>query len=89
MRRRGLLTRGDVVLTKTLVHTLKGVAGNLCMDKLFVTASALDRVLKEGRDDEIEPHLRELEHAHRELLIYFAGLGIPQKSGVESQSPDP
>jgi HPt (histidine-containing phosphotransfer) domain-containing protein len=69
---------GDVFMTKTHAHTLKGVAGILGMDRLFAAATDLDRTLGEGVNPDIEPLLMVLERAHGDVLAHLAGIGIPR-----------
>ena len=40
------LEAGDIDGARALSHTIKGVAGNISADKLFVAAAKLDRSLK-------------------------------------------
>lgn len=67
---------GDMIRARTIVHALKGVAGNLSMELLSSAAAALESVFKAGNSSEVEPHLRSLERAQQDVLTCLAERGI-------------
>jgi two-component system, sensor histidine kinase and response regulator len=72
------LSAGDRQHARQRVHTLRGVAGNLSMNKVAAAAEALEQALKREESHEIEPCLETLAAA---LMPVLAGLeGLPPAS---------
>ena len=79
---RKALADNDTETSHRLLHTLKGVAGNIGAHKLHDTAQSLE----DGRDvDDIEGDLRTLEKALQEVVTSIASLQQPQNTPVPSE----
>jgi signal transduction histidine kinase/CheY-like chemotaxis protein len=63
----GMLETGARVEARSLVHTLKGVAGNLALTEVYASAIRLESCLREGLED-FRPSLAELEEALARVL---------------------
>ncbi|MEK3661675.1 response regulator [Paenibacillus sp. FSL F4-0236] len=59
---RDALARQDFLYTLRMLHTLKGVAGNISADRLLAAAENLETALEQGADVQIEMY-----HLEREL----------------------
>ncbi|HVN95109.1 MAG TPA: PAS domain S-box protein [Syntrophorhabdaceae bacterium] len=68
---RKTLADGDIELAQRLVHSLKGVSGNLSADRVCAAARDLESAIKAGADARIPDSLEELE---RELSTVIEGL---------------
>ncbi|MGD9823382.1 response regulator, partial [Desulfobacter sp.] len=57
-----------------LVHTLKGVAGNIGAEALASTACDVEKAIKQGREENVSELLNALEQQMTELLTTIAGI---------------
>ncbi len=58
-----------------LVHTLKGVAGNIGAEALAATARELEETIKQGREENVPELVDTLEQQMVELFTTIAGIG--------------
>ena len=66
---RRLLNQGDSATAKKLIHTLKGVAGNLGIEKLHQAAKELESEMNENNLQQLEALLAEVILGIRSVLI--------------------
>ena len=89
-RARELLAGGDRPGAQRLIHSLKGVSGNLAAERIYQTAVELDQLLK--GDDAVDPALfEELEAAFAEVAAGHAGQalrGDHKEAGGEAADAD-
>ncbi len=69
-----------------LVHTLKGVAGNIGAEALAATARELEETIKQGREENVPELLNALEQQMVELLTTIAGIGKSATSPTVSET---
>ncbi|BCS54219.1 response regulator [Geobacter sp. SVR] len=94
---RGALKGGDRMAARRMIHTLKGIAGNLSAGEIYKTAAALEEALERGGTD--APQLLEqLDYAMQEMmeaLPPLEGSGLPEEpslqkdAGEERRTVDP
>jgi len=75
---RQLLAKGDSDGARTLVHSLKGVAGNIALTRVYAAAAALEAALRKGEKDLWEPLARSLECILAPLEPQLAALAKTQ-----------
>ncbi|MGD9823381.1 ATP-binding protein [Desulfobacter sp.] len=68
-----------------LVHTLKGVAGNIGAEALAGTAREVEKAIKQGREETVPELLDALEQQMTELLTTIAGI---EKSGLSAAASE-
>lgn len=66
------LERGDEKAAFEAAHTLKGVAGNLSLERLYKAASAQTELLREGRLEEARDMMLETDEAYRLVIEALA-----------------
>jgi len=64
---------------RRIVHTLKGVAGSLCADKLFLSALSLERTLKSNETNLVEFHDK-LQQVLQEISKTFEDINYYQEN---------
>lgn len=69
---------------RQLVHSIKGVAGNLGMTPLYQAATDLEQLLKQG-DPEAERYLPAFVQALDNTLVQLAGLNSTPSQNTQSQ----
>ena len=57
------LNQGDTELAHRLVHTIKGVAGNIAATDVFASAEVLETATQHGKTDNIAPLLADFSQA--------------------------
>ncbi|MFH1113927.1 MAG: PAS domain S-box protein [Pseudomonadota bacterium] len=67
--------KGDMEVTQRLAHTIKGVAGNIGAENLYVASRELESVIKQGQVDEFHHHLALFAKALEQVLESIASLG--------------
>ncbi|MGD9971713.1 MAG: response regulator [Desulfatirhabdiaceae bacterium] len=78
------LESGDIETAGRIAHTVKGVSGNLGADGLYLSAGALDRVIREGGQDrdrfmaEFQSHLDQV----------MEGIGALQETAAARQKTE-
>ncbi|MCP4701612.1 MAG: response regulator [Gammaproteobacteria bacterium] len=75
----------DSEKTRHLVHTLKGVAGNLSAHELQTAALELENAIKQERRDEFDVLLEKLEFALTRLLDTTLSLKEPEREAPPSE----
>lgn len=69
------LSDGNMEEAHRLVHSIKGVSGNLGMDTLYRSSATLDILIKQGgkipETAELSAFLRDMGHTLRELAVIF------------------
>jgi HPt (histidine-containing phosphotransfer) domain-containing protein len=92
------LDAGDMRKTSIILHTLKGVAGNLSAEILRGYAEQFEKVISAGLItcmDEAEPYLSRLKKAYAEAcdsadaFVRIYGAVVPEPQGSVSQQPLP
>jgi two-component system sensor histidine kinase/response regulator len=81
---REALARHDVDSAERLVHTVKGVAGNLGAGKLHAAATDLDEQLKSGRPDRAEPLLAAFAERLDEAMDAITGIESAEAAWPEA-----
>lgn len=66
------LGQGDVKAAFEAAHTLKGVAGNLSLERLYRAAAAQTELLREGRLEEARAAMAETDEAYRLVMEAIA-----------------
>lgn len=67
---------GELEAVLTAVHTLKGVAGNLGMTRLFDQCARLMEALRAGMPEQAEQHWIELQRSYKEILAVLTEEGL-------------
>jgi len=62
------LKEDDVEGAAHLIHTVKGVSSNLGAEKLFHLAEDMEKVIKRGETDQLDPLLTSFEHHLHEVM---------------------
>lgn len=75
-----LLALRHIVQARQLVHTLKGVAGNLGADMLHKDLEAFEAALREERCELWDAHLRQIRGAFRQVIDAVATLPSPDRA---------
>jgi len=86
---RNALSRADVELAQRLVHTLKGMAGNLSATKLQDAARMLEIAIEKKRSDDIAEAIRKLEEELICVLKSVETLQDAQTSATAEKKPAP
>jgi HPt (histidine-containing phosphotransfer) domain-containing protein len=86
---RAALDAKDFAQTHSLVHNLKGLAGNLEATGLQAAAVEMEKLVKDGRADtssenELEQKFTELEKAINQALKAAGTLGLPEEESFET-----
>lgn len=78
------MTRGDLETAVRMVHTLKGIAGNLSADQVQEDARALEAALHEHRLDDCGPLLSALQSSLQIVAAAIANLkeSEPEENGA-------
>lgn len=63
---------GDYAEAHRFAHTLKGISGNLGMDKLYNECSTLSSLLKENQYDASLPVYEDVRHTYDEILSHIS-----------------
>ena len=90
---RVLLDKGDLIAAKALTHALKGVAANLCVDRVALVAKELDNALGEGQSD-LGERLSLMEACLDQMVVSVQTLnrdeeGVPfVEEGIVSEEED-
>ncbi|MEW6348598.1 MAG: response regulator [Thermodesulfobacteriota bacterium] len=79
---REALAADDIDTAKRLVHTLKGVSGNISADRLYSVMSLLDSELKSGVSPMVEPLLGEFDKELSTVLQSAAGVQDKTETAV-------
>ncbi|MFC1850278.1 two-component regulator propeller domain-containing protein [candidate division CSSED10-310 bacterium] len=61
--------KDDLSLARQIVHTLKGVSGNISATELYDTAVALEMEVKKGNYDRLDSLLTDLRNALKRVLL--------------------
>ena len=78
--------RGDTESARQLVHTVKGMAGNLSAQALYDAALVLEEGIKEGRRGEWPVLLRGFESALQQVLQSITGLQPDEEEAPTGES---
>jgi len=71
--------KGDVDEARQLIHTLKGVAGNLSMVDVFAVSEEMNTLMTEDRFDEVQGRLGALAEAFHTVIASIEGVGPLKK----------
>jgi two-component system, sensor histidine kinase and response regulator len=88
-----LLKEGDLATAQRLVHSLKGVAGNLSAERLYTSSSKLDSAIRAGQKNEAMDSFRDFQLAMNELcdtagrIEALLGVTLDQQVSVTSLPP--
>jgi len=81
------LRNSDIEKAVRLAHTVKGVSGNLGADGLFQAAGKLEKEIKQGNKDSMEPILNSFEsHLH---VVIESIENMQQQDDVKKQKTTP
>ncbi len=84
----GTLDQGDAATAARMVHSVKGVVGNLGAVDVFAQAQVLERFIKEGRPaDQVDSELLKFSRLLAKLLTALK-LTLPETETI-NQSPEP
>jgi HPt (histidine-containing phosphotransfer) domain-containing protein len=75
---RQMLTQGNTDQAKQLVHTIKGTAGNIGAEALYVAIRKLERRILSGPGSESAPEMAAFVENHRLVIDSLAGLDLDQ-----------
>ena len=78
---REALAQGDDQLARRIVHTVKGVVGNLCATELFNAALALEQAMKGGEEDAQRSSLAAFE---QHLCRLLDSIRVMEEEGAQS-----
>jgi HPt (histidine-containing phosphotransfer) domain-containing protein len=81
------LRNSDIEQAVRLAHTVKGVSGNLGADELFQAAGKLEKEIKQGNKDSMEPILNSFE-SHLNVVIESIE-NMQQQDDVKKQKKAP
>jgi CheY-like chemotaxis protein len=82
------LTAGNIPLAQSLIHKLKGVAGNLSASDLETATKELEIAVKAGRSEDIHLWIGSVEAALIFLLKQIEGIQYPAEDDTLSPTPD-
>ena len=80
------LNHGDLKQAEIIVHTIKGAAGNVGAQDVYIDASALEAELRINRLDDVELLIEQLEQA---LEQTFTSISLMKINIEDIQSPHP
>lgn len=80
---------GDAETAVRLLHTLKGVAGNLAMENLAEAARIAEMATKDGNTAELEPAMKVLEEQLTTLCASIEAALAPAEAPVASPAAAP
>jgi HPt (histidine-containing phosphotransfer) domain-containing protein len=73
-----MLTQGNTDQAKQLVHTIKGTAGNIGAEALYIAIRKLERRILSGPGSESAPEMAAFVENHRLVIDSLAGLDLDQ-----------
>jgi two-component system, sensor histidine kinase and response regulator len=90
---RGALAAGDFIRAHSLIHNLKGLAGNLAATDLQAAAVEMERLVKgqaaeTASDKELNRKMSDLESALEQALYAIQSLGSPAEKQVVASTDD-
>jgi len=62
------LDKGNLELAKSIIHTLKGTAGNIGANKVYAATTAFEDLSEDAQLNDIEPLLKKLERAIEQVF---------------------
>jgi PAS domain S-box-containing protein len=83
---RAAIESGDRETAVRLAHTVKGVSGNLGADALYLASAELEKVLKEGADENFEQAMVEFDARLHEVM---EGIEAYEKSRAAQKGESP
>ena len=83
------LQQGEIVEAKALVHTLKGVSGNLCANALFKESKRLDEFLQRHGFAQAEKRIDTFCQALSSLVTGLRGLNLINDSPISTGEQGP
>jgi PAS domain S-box-containing protein len=88
---RAALALGDLALAQRLVHTIKGVAGNLSAIRVFNTAQELESAIQQGERTSIDAGINKLDEGMQVIVGGLKSLLPVEEAGgklpVSAKSP--
>jgi PAS domain S-box-containing protein len=91
---KGIITRiqktidsGDTEAARVLVHTIKGVAGNLSISKVFTAAQALETAVRQNNREDIERNMDQLALSLQPVFDAVDSLSSTEQTGAEQPGP--
>jgi two-component system sensor histidine kinase/response regulator len=78
--------KGDMEVTRRLVHTVKGVSGNIGAYSLHVLSRELEAAIKQGKEDEFHPRLVTFANALDQVLESIRSLADKEKPAPSRKS---
>jgi polar amino acid transport system substrate-binding protein len=73
------LDNGDLELAQRLVHTVKGVSGNIAADDLYNVAADLEQAIRKGKSDQYDALLEDFSEKLAFLIASIAALETESK----------
>ncbi|MBF0390036.1 MAG: response regulator [Desulfamplus sp.] len=67
---------GDIVAAERIAHTVKGVAGNISAQELYLASTELDKALREGRDSDYSELLANFDASLKQVLDSIESLNL-------------
>lgn len=88
---RQMLTQGNMDQAKQLVHTIKGTAGNIGAEALYLATRELERRILAGPGSESAPEMDAFVENHRRVIDSLAGMDLDQakQAALPAESDGP
>ncbi len=83
---RSVLNQGDTELFHRMIHTLKGVAGNLGLQNVHNAASKLESALNSQRLNNIQDLLEKIEYEIKRILDFLKPIELQLKEYLQDEN---